>query len=64
MHVVIDQSRCKGHGQCAAVAPAVFELGDDDRGRVVAREVPREYADLVDDAILMCPEAAISRSGD
>jgi ferredoxin len=55
----IDAGQCRGHGQCALIAPEVFELGDDDRGHVIVDLVPPEFTDTVRDAVLMCPEAAI-----
>ena len=55
----IDAGTCRGHGQCALIAPEVFELGEDDRGHVIADVVPPEYADAVQDAVIMCPEGAI-----
>jgi ferredoxin len=55
----IDAGKCRGHGQCALIAPEVFELGDDDRGHVIVDLVPPEFADAARDAVLMCPEAAI-----
>lgn len=58
----VDQSRCRGHGQCAAVAPQVFVVGEDDRAHLLVPEgeVPAGLHQAVDDAIAMCPEAAIS----
>lgn len=61
--VVVDYSKCQGHGQCAAVAPRVFELGDDDRAHLLLRpgtNVEAQDEGAVDDAIAMCPEAALS----
>jgi ferredoxin len=61
MIIRIDPSKCRGHGQCELIAPEVFEVGDDDRGHVIADEIPPGQDAAVQDAILMCPEAAISR---
>jgi ferredoxin len=60
----IDAGQCRGHGQCALIAPEVFELGDDDRGHVTVDLVPSECAGAVQDAVLMCPEGAIEVAGD
>ncbi|MGH3192152.1 MAG: ferredoxin [Streptosporangiaceae bacterium] len=60
----IDAGKCRGHGQCELIAPQVFELGDDDRGHVIADPVPPECADAVRDAVLMCPEGAIEATED
>jgi ferredoxin len=55
----VDRDKCRGHAQCVLIAPEVFELGDDDRARVLTEVVPPEAAAAVEDAVLMCPEAAI-----
>lgn len=60
----VDISKCRGHGQCALIAPEVFELGDDDRSHVILDPVPPEHADAVRDAVVMCPEAAIEVTED
>jgi ferredoxin len=59
--LVVDLTRCRGHGQCASVAPDVFELRDERSYVLIDRPGP-EHADVVEDAILMCPEAAIDWS--
>jgi ferredoxin len=30
MRIQVDASVCEGHGECVAVAPEYFDLGDDD----------------------------------
>lgn len=62
MRVIVDLGRCQGHGQCAAVAPAVFDVGDDSRAHLLVPNgaVPTEHVQAVDDAIALCPEAALS----
>lgn len=63
MKVLIDVARCQGHGQCAGVAPRVFEVGPDDRAHLLLAPgagVPPEDEQAVDNAIAMCPEAALS----
>jgi ferredoxin len=60
----IDPGKCRGHGQCALIAPAVFQFGDDDRGHVVVDRVPDAAADAARDAVLMCPEGAVEVTGD
>jgi ferredoxin len=58
--IVVDLARCKGHGQCAAVAPELFELRDE-RSQVRVEHPGPEHENALEDAILMCPEAAIER---
>jgi ferredoxin len=60
MKVIVDDSRCAGHGVCVASCPEVFAFADD--GYAVAQEsdVYGERADAVRDAIENCPEHAIT----
>jgi ferredoxin len=60
----IDAATCRGHGQCELIAPAVFALGEDDRGHVLLDVVPPDEEEAVRDAVLMCPEGAISVTED
>lgn len=61
MRVVVEQSKCAGHGRCYDIGPDVF--GCDDDGYVellVMGEIPellREQARL---AVLNCPENALT----
>jgi ferredoxin len=50
----VDELSCSAHGDCALVAPGVFEV--DDVARVVG-EGPRE---LLIEAAESCPAGAIS----
>ena len=55
--ISIDRSLCNGHGVCEAIAPDVFELGDD--GLAVLRTGVSED-EAVRDACSNCPTGAIS----
>lgn len=60
MRVVIDSSKCTGHGRCYDVAPDLFT--DDERGygQVVDGGVVREgLEDQARWAVRACPEHAI-----
>ena len=59
MRARVDRARCRGHAQCALIAEEVFVIGADDRAVVRTEVVPPEYEGAVEDAVLMCPEAAI-----
>jgi ferredoxin len=63
VRVVVDLERCQGHAQCELVAPRVFELRGE-QAHVLVEQPPPELADAVEDAILMCPENAISAVDD
>lgn len=59
MRVLIDETRCQGHGRCELIAPAYFVVDDAGMGRVLTdRAAPADLADL-DEAQFCCPENAI-----
>jgi ferredoxin len=49
---------CQSHGDCAAVAPEVFELGDDDVLRW-KEDVDEDLRAKVEAAVDACPMMAI-----
>jgi ferredoxin len=55
--ISIDNSLCNGYGVCEAVAPDVFELGDD--GLAVLRTAVSEN-EAIREACNSCPTGAIS----
>ncbi|MEU0883225.1 ferredoxin [Lentzea sp. NPDC005914] len=62
--VRIDQTRCIGSGQCALVAPEVFDQSDDDGlGLVLISEPPSGLLPGVRDAVDRCPAQAVSLEG-
>ncbi len=61
MRVVVDLDLCEGNAFCVNIAPAVFELSDDDYAVVIADPVPAEQEALVGKAIEACPRQALSR---
>ena len=58
MKVHVDMNLCQSHGECAFVAPEVFELGDDDV-LVWKEEVGEELRAKVEEAVDVCPMMAI-----
>ena len=62
MKYVVDRALCAGHGQCAAVAPEVFDLDDEGfnarAGETV--EVPDARRETARDGAGACPESAIT----
>ena len=60
MKVTVDDDVCGGHGVCASLCPAVFEI-DDDYGfaTVVVDLVPEQAEESVREAALRCPSHAI-----
>lgn len=61
MRIVVDQTRCQGHGRCAALAPNVFALDDmDGLASVTHDPVPAEFVTEARTGEAGCPERAIS----
>ena len=60
MRVVVDHDLCEGNGRCVEVAPAVFELRDDDRSYVLMQAPPQNMRDRIQLAVTLCPRQAIS----
>jgi ferredoxin len=59
--VRVDPDRCQGHTLCAMRAPEIFELSEiDGHASVVDEDVPADQEDQVNEAVLSCPERAIS----
>jgi ferredoxin len=61
MKYLVDQALCCGHGQCAAVAPEVYSLGDDGFNKEVGRvaDIEPGQEEAARDEATACPEAAI-----
>jgi len=60
MRVQVDFGLCESNGFCMAVAPKVFELGDDDVLTVLDPEVTPENETLIREAVRQCPRQAIT----
>ncbi|MFZ2174596.1 MAG: ferredoxin [Rhodococcus sp. (in: high G+C Gram-positive bacteria)] len=64
MKVTVNYKHCEGHAVCAGLAPAVFQIGDDDEQVRVIDSNPRdELHDDVELAARTCPTQAISLNG-
>lgn len=60
MRVEFDEPKCVAAGQCAMVAPGVFDQRDEDGVAVVLNEYPDpSLHDEVREAAAVCPAAAI-----
>lgn len=57
--IMIDPSKCQGHGRCALIAPSYFEVDDTGFGHVLVDEVAEIDRDDIDEAVLSCPENAM-----
>jgi ferredoxin len=59
MHVSITD-KCQGHARCLALAPEIFYVDDAGYGAVHGDgNFPDEKADLIQQALINCPENAI-----
>lgn len=63
MRVSVDDSQCRGHGVCVALCPQVFSLTDGGYAVADPGVVPAELEDDVRQAIMSCPEQAITEDG-
>jgi ferredoxin len=59
MKVHVDMNLCQSHGECEAVAPEVFHLGEDDV-LVWQEEVEESRRAEVEAAVNACPMMAIT----
>jgi ferredoxin len=62
-HVTINGDKCQGHGRCALIAPHLFDVDDDGLGLVQVDTVAGADLPDVEEAILSCPESAITLAG-
>jgi ferredoxin len=60
MHIEFDEPKCVAAGQCAMVAPDVFDQREDDGVAIVLDPLPGpEQHEAVREAAAVCPAAAI-----
>ncbi len=60
MKIVVDRAKCKALGNCEAIAPEHFEVGDEGDLVVLREDVSEEDRELVEKAVAACPTAALS----
>jgi len=58
--IVLDKKKCIGCGTCVAIAPEVFELGEDGKAKVKVSEFKGLKVQKVQEAVDSCPVSAIS----
>ena len=63
MRIVVDFDLCDSNAFCAAAAPEVFAVGDDDRLRVLQAEPHEDLRARVRAAARACPKQAITVEG-
>jgi ferredoxin len=60
MKVVVDLQLCEGNMRCQEAAPEVFEVGDDDKARLLMESPSEQLREKVKLAVRMCPRQAIA----
>ena len=60
MKVVVNWSLCDGNGNCAAAAPEIFSLNDDDELELLTEEVSAALLGKAQAAIRSCPKNAFA----
>lgn len=60
MKVVVDYDLCEGNAVCMKVAPEVFEVGDDDRARLLLEQPGEDLRAKVEAAVRRCPRQALA----
>jgi len=59
--VSVDNDRCTGHARCNHVAPEVFTLDEVGYSNIgTGRPVPAGQEELARQAVLSCPERALT----
>ena len=59
--MIVDNSKCQGHGRCYDLSPEVFDADED--GYVLLNidgEIPADLEQKARTAVLNCPENALS----
>ncbi|MES5819996.1 ferredoxin [Streptomyces sp. RG80] len=59
MKVELEADKCVASGQCVLAAMDVFDQDDDGIAILLAEEVGAELVDDVEEAVAVCPAAAI-----
>lgn len=59
MRIEVDRDLCEANEVCVGIAPAVFEIDDDDELRIIQHEVPTEEVERVSRAVASCPKNAL-----
>lgn len=59
MRIEVNRDLCEANEVCIGIAPAVFELDDDEELRVIHQEVPAAEVERVSRAVASCPKNAL-----
>lgn len=59
MRIEVNRDLCEANEVCIGIAPAVFELDDDEELRIAQPDVPAEEVERVTQAVASCPKNAL-----
>lgn len=59
MRIEVNRDLCEANEVCVGIAPAVFEIDDDEELRITQPEVPAEEVERVSRAVASCPKNAL-----
>lgn len=62
MKVIVNRALCDGNGNCAAAAPELFALDDNDEMEVLQESFGEELRAKAEAAVRSCPKNALSLS--
>jgi len=57
MKIVVDRDRCRGHNNCASIAPNVFDI--DEKFKAVVLDPKGDPDEVILQAAKACPKLAI-----
>lgn len=60
MRIIVDRTKCQGHGMCEAMEPDFFEVGEDGTLRILDDSPAEERVVDVEAAINSCPALALT----
>ncbi|WP_127782055.1 ferredoxin [Rhodococcus sp. X156] len=60
MKIEFNENACASTGMCEAVAPDLFEIGDDGYLHILDTTPADEQRALVEEAVSSCPTGALS----
>jgi len=60
MKIIVDFDLCEANALCVGAAPQVFHLDDDDNLKVLIEAPGEERRAEVEEAVRLCPRAAIT----
>jgi len=62
--LVVDLDLCEGNARCVRLAPSIFEVGDDDKVRLLITQPDGALREKAEAAVAVCPRQALSLADD